>query len=262
MDLRGKLVLLTGASSGIGEALALELAGRRAKLALASRDLRKLKLLAGRCARQGAAAARAYRLDVASLSQAKALARRVERELGPVDALVNNAGVHAFARVAELPEALARRALEVNYLGPLRLIQAVLPGMRSRGVGLIVNVGSNLAYRSIPTGAAYSASKAALLRLTESLRDEEACHGIGVLNVAPGVVLTRLRDNALRHGVDPPAQVSLPFPRSAEVTAREIADAMQSGQRDLISAAWPVKLWVRVLVPFFPRLLDRRMKQA
>jgi NAD(P)-dependent dehydrogenase (short-subunit alcohol dehydrogenase family) len=259
MDLRGKLVLLTGASSGIGEALAHELAGRGARLALASRDLPKLKKVAAHCAGRGVEA-RAYPLDVAKPAQAAALAKRVLRELGGIDALVNNAGVHAFSEVAELPEALARRAMEVNFFGPLRLIQAVLPGMRRQGGGLIVNIGSNLAYRSIPTGAAYSASKAALLRLTESLRDEEARHGIRVLNVAPGVVLTSLRDHALRHRVDPPAQATLPFPRSARATAREIADAMQRGPRDLISAAWPVRLWVRVLVPFFPKFLDRRMK--
>jgi short-subunit dehydrogenase len=83
---------------------------------------------------------------------------------------------------------------------------------------------------------------------------------VHVLHACPGVVLTDLRENALTHGIAPQAQDTLPFPRSPEVTAREIVAAMQAKKREVITAAWMVKLWAKVLVPWFGWLLDRRMK--
>jgi len=161
--------------------------------------------------------------------------------------------------VADLPEALLTEALQVNLFGALRLTQGALPHLR-QSRGLVVNVGSTLGYRSIPNAAAYCATKGALARLSESLRDEEARHGVRVLHFSPGVVLTGLRRNALTHGVDVPGPSTLPFPREAEDTARELADAMEAGARERISAAFPVKLWARVLAPWFGGALDRRMR--
>jgi short-subunit dehydrogenase len=258
-DLKGKVVLITGASSGLGEALAQALAKKGAILALASRNRPELERVAAACKAQGAQEARAYALDVTRASDGANVVGQVQRDFGRLDVLINNAGVHAFATVAEMPEGLIREALEVNLFGPLRLIQAALPALR-QAKGMVVNIGSNLAFRGIPTGGAYSATKGALARLTEALRDEETKNGVHVLHACPGVVLTRLRENALSHGVKPQAQEQLPFPRTPEVTAREIVAAMESKKREIITAAWPVKLWARVLVPWFGWLLDRRMK--
>lgn len=258
-ELKDKVVLVTGASSGLGEALAHELARQGAKLALASRDLAALEQVAAACMRLGSPAAQAYALDVTSASDAERVLGSVTRDFGRLDVLINNAGVHAFASVAEMPEGLFREALEVNLFGPLRLIQAALPALR-RSKGMVVNIGSTLSFRAIPTGGAYSASKGALARLTEALRDEEAKNGVHVLHACPGVVLTKLRQNALSHKVTAQAQDQLPFPRSAEVTAKEIVAAMRAKKRELITAAWAVKLWVKVLVPCFGSFLDGRMK--
>lgn len=259
-ELKGKVVLITGASSGLGEALAHELARQGAKLALASRGLAQLEHVAAACKRLGAAEANVYALDVTSASDADRVVSDVLRDYQRLDVLINNAGVHAFASVAEMPEGLFREALDVNLFGPLRLIQRALPSLREVK-GMIVNIGSNLSFRAIPTGGAYSASKGALARLTEALRDEEAKNGVHVLHACPGVVLTGLRDNALTHKVVPQAQDKLPFPRTAEVTAKEIVAAMRAKKRELITAAWMVKLWVKVLVPWLGGMLDQRMRQ-
>lgn len=258
-DLKDKVVLITGASSGLGEALAHQLGRQGAKLALASRGQAQLEHVAAACARLGASEPRVYALDVTSAADADRVISYVKRDFGRLDVLINNAGVHAFAGVGDMPEGLFREALEVNLFGPLRLIQLALPFLRE-SKGMVVNIGSNLAFRAIPTGGAYSASKAALARLSEALRDEEAKHGVHVLHAVPGVILTKLRDNALTHKVTPQAQADLPFPRSAEVTAQEIVAAMRAKKRELITAAWMVKLWVKVLVPWFGGLLDQRMK--
>ena len=258
-NLKDKVVLVTGASSGLGEALAHELARCGATLALASRGLAQLEHVAAACKRLGAHEARAYSLDVSRASDGQRVVEAVQRDFGRIDVLINNAGVHGFASVAELPEGLFHEALEVNLFGPLRMIQAALPGLR-QSKGMVVNVGSSLVFRAIPMGGAYSACKAALARLTEALRDEEARHGVHVLHVCPGVVLTKLRDNALTHGTQPQAQDKLPFPRSAEITAKEVVKAMQGKRREIISAAWPIRLWAKLMVPYLGRLVDGRMK--
>jgi NAD(P)-dependent dehydrogenase (short-subunit alcohol dehydrogenase family) len=258
MNLKDKRVLISGASGGLGRALAVELGRRGARLILLARSRQGLGETEALARQAGAPDVMLLRGDV-SKAAVKNLVARALRDEGGLDVLVNNAGVHAFAPVADLPEALLREALEVNLLGPLRLTQAALPSLR-RSKGLVVNIGSTLGYRAIPNASAYCASKGALARFSESLRDEEAKRGVRVLHASPGVVLTGLRDNALRHNADVTPQGSLPYPRGAEETAVEICDAMQKGRRELISAAWPVKLWAKVLAPFFGGMLDRRMR--
>jgi short-subunit dehydrogenase len=258
-DLKDKAVFLTGASSGLGEALALELARAGAKLALASRDQLNLERVAAACRAAGAPKAQVYALDVTKAADAERAVHAAQRDLGGLDVLINNAGVHAFSSVAEMPEGLFREALEVNLFGPLRLIQAALPSLR-QAQGMVVNIGSNLSFRGIPTGGAYSASKGALARLTEALRDEEARNGVHVLHACPGVVLTKLRDNALTHKVEPQKQEDLPFPRTAEATAKDIVKAIRAKKREVISAAFPVKIWAKVLAPWFGGMLDKKMR--
>ena len=257
-SLKDKRVLISGASAGLGRALAIELGRRGARLVLLARSRTGLLETEALARQAGAPDSIVLRGDVSKPALRLAVARLL-RDLGGLDALVNNAGVHAFAPVADLPEALLREALEVNLFGPLRLTQACLPALR-RSRGLVVNIGSTLGYRAIPNAAAYCASKGALARFSESLRDEESRHGLRVLHASPGVVRTGLRANALRHNADVSPQDRLPYPREADVTAREICDAMEAGRRELISAAWPVRFWAKVLAPWFGGALDARMK--
>jgi NAD(P)-dependent dehydrogenase (short-subunit alcohol dehydrogenase family) len=261
MDLRDKRILISGASEGLGRALAVALGAKGARLGLLARSSRGLVQSAALALKAGAPEALVFKGDV-SKPAVRVLVARAVRRLGGLDVLINNAGVHAFAPVAAMPEALLLEILQVNLLGPLRLTQAALPALR-KGRGTVVNVGSSLAWRAIPNGGAYSASKAALSRLGEALRDEEAQGGLRVLQFDPGVVLTGLRRNALRHGVELQEDPSgLPYPRSAEATAGELVRALEAGRSRVISAAWPVRLWAKVLAPFFGETLDARMRLA
>ena len=133
--------------------------------------------------------------------------------------------------------------------------------MKKRGSGMIVQISSTLAYRSIPSGGGYSATKGALARLTESLRVELAGFGVHVLDAAPGVVLTKLRENAYFKGSRPDGPSKLPFPRSAERTAIEIVDAIEAGKRDIMSAALPVKIFMKLVNAIAPGWIDRRFSK-
>lgn len=257
-SLKDQRILISGASSGLGRALAVELGRRGARLALLARSRGGLAETEALARQAGAAQTLIIRADV-SKPAVRAQVTRALRPWSGLDALVNNAGVHAFAAVADLPEALLKEALEVNLYGVLRLTQAALPLLR-QSQGLIVNIGSTLGYRAIPNAAAYCASKGALARFSESLRDEEARHGVAVLHASPGVVHTGLRDNALRHKTEVGSQDGLPFPREADATAVEICNAMRGRRRELISAAWPVRFWAKVLVPWFGASVDSKMR--
>jgi short-subunit dehydrogenase len=258
MELKGARILISGASNGIGRALAVELGRRGAWLALLARSRKGLAETAAQVQAAGGQRAVICIGDVGKAS-VRAVAAKAIRQLGGLDALVNNAGIHALAPVAELPEAMLQQALNVNLFGVLRLTQASLPALR-QSRGLVVNIGSNLGYRAIPNAAAYCSTKGALARFTESLRDEEARNGVHVLLASPGVVKTGLRDHALRFKTPVTPSAKLPFAREAGVTAREIADAMRRGEREMLSGAFPVKIWAKVLAPWFGGFLDGRMK--
>jgi len=252
-SLQGKVVLISGASGGIGLGLA-EACGRRgARVAMASRNLKACQALAAR------SGANAYALDVRKPASVKLAVSKVLKDFGGIDVLVNNAGVHMFSDVEAMPEAALKGTFDTNVFGPLRMIQAVLPGMKRKGSGLIVQIGSTLAFRSLENIGGYSASKAALQRLTESLRMELMGTGIQVLDISPGVVKTNLRKNAWFSGRPPAPTESLPFARSVETTAKEIVDAMEAGRRDLMPAAWPVRLAMKYLSVLVPGYLDRKL---
>ncbi len=250
-------IVITGASGGLGAAIALACARRGARLALLSRDLKSTLEVARACVKAGSPKAFVHRLDVTKITSVKSVCAKIEKDLEGPGVLINNAGTHFFSKVEDMQERQLWLAMNTNVFGPLRMIQALLPGMKRRGRGLIVNIGSNLAFRSIPTGGGYSASKAALARLGESLRDELAGTGVRVLDASPGVVLTRLRDRAITHNVAAKPQNKLPYPREASVTAEEIVKAIESGASRLLSASLPVKIWAKVLVPWLPEIVDR-----
>lgn len=226
-DFEGKVVVITGASSGIGAALAVELAHRGATLVLLARRREPLEAVARATGGEPVVADMTRREDV-ERSLGVALAR-----FGHVDAWVNNAG----RGITRPLEALTDEDLDVmmrdNVKSALYGMQAVLPHFKRRGAGLIVNVASMLSrVPYITVRAAYSASKAALASLTESLRLELARDhpGIRVLLVLPGVVATEFGLNALGGGPDSRA---LPGAQPVEEVARLIADGMRSGRGDL-----------------------------
>jgi 3-oxoacyl-[acyl-carrier protein] reductase len=190
---QGKVALLTGAAGGMGRAVARMLAEEGYRTALADLPGAGLDALAG-----DVSGARAYGFDVADADAAAAAFAAVERDLGPVEALVNNAGVLSNAKAAETTPQEWRRVLAVNLDGAFWLSRLALPGMKARRFGRIVNTCS-FAMKSggITAGTAYTASKGGLSALTFSLARECAAHGVTVNAIAPAHVRTRMVEEQL-----------------------------------------------------------------
>ena len=167
----GRVVVVTGASAGIGRAVARAFGAAGARVALLARGAEGLAAAAGEIAAAGGEA-RSYPLDVADASAVEAAAGRIEAEMGEIAVWVNDAMATIFAPVERVTAEEYRRVTEVTYLGAVYGTQAALKRMRPRDRGAIVQVGSALAYRSIPLQSAYCGAKAALRGFTDSLRCE------------------------------------------------------------------------------------------
>ncbi len=192
-DGRGRLSIVTGASSGIGAALARELARRGTRVALVARRADRLEEVLGDC-RSTVPDSRAYPADLSDPDAAAALARRVWDEMGPVDVLVNNAGIPLRRPVQRVTMDEVRRAMTVNYFSPIAMTLALLPRMIERGTGVIVNVSSLGGRLGIPTEAAYCGSKFALAGWSESMAADLAGTGVSVRLVLPGAIDTEIWD--------------------------------------------------------------------
>jgi short-subunit dehydrogenase len=172
MDLRGKRVLVTGASRGIGRAIAEGCAAAGARVALVARNEQAIKELAARLG------GTAHPCDLSDLEQVRGLIGRVEADGGPLDVLVNNAGLDAVGALERSSAEEVADLIHVNLLAPMELTRQVLPGMVSRRAGHIVNVSSFASAMIFPGATSYAASKAGLSHFTEVLRWE--LHGTGV----------------------------------------------------------------------------------
>jgi NADP-dependent 3-hydroxy acid dehydrogenase YdfG len=191
-DIKGKVVAITGASSGIGEATARLLAERGAHVVIGARRTERLeKLVADINARGGSARFRA--VDVTSREDTQAFVDFAKAEFGRLDVLVNNAGVMPLSNMAEVKVDEWDRMIDVNIRGVLHGIAAVLPDMKARGSGQIVNVASIGAHVVVPTGAVYCATKYAVWAISEGLRQENP--DVRVTTISPGVVATELGDD-------------------------------------------------------------------
>lgn len=199
MELDGARVLLTGASAGIGAALAPLLATRGAVLALCGRDGTKLDAVADGCRNAGAEVT-THLVDLADPEAAARLALEVDQVLGGVDVLVNNAGAPMRRRVQQLTVDELRRTMAVNFESPVRMTMAVLPGMLARDRGTVVNVSSFGGRAAIPAEAAYCASKYALCGWSESMAMDLWHTGVAVRLIVPGAIDTDIWD---RPGNDP-----------------------------------------------------------
>ncbi|MEV6613076.1 SDR family oxidoreductase [Streptomyces sp. NPDC051051] len=215
-----KTVLITGASSGIGEATARRLAGLGHRVFLGARRTGRLASLAGEL-RAGGASAAHRELDVTSLDSVRAFAAAGLEEYGRIDVLINNAGVMPLSPLADLRIAEWEQMIDVNLRGVLHGIAAVLPQMRRQGGGHIVNVSSVSGHRVDPTAAVYSATKFAVAALSEGLRQES--RDIRVTVVSPGFTQSELTDrggSAEAQAAARAAAAQLAIPASA------IADAI------------------------------------
>jgi NAD(P)-dependent dehydrogenase (short-subunit alcohol dehydrogenase family) len=197
-DLGGQVALVTGGGRGIGRAIAEALAAAGAAVAVVARSEGQVAEAVESLRRSGARAV-AIPADVSDPASVERMAREVERALGPLDLLVNNAGVAGpLGPIAENDPAEWWRCQEVNLRGPFLCARAVLPGMIARRRGRIVNVASGAGTWAIPYLSAYVVSKTALIRLTEVLAAEVAAHGVSAFAIEPGTVRTAMAEHALQ----------------------------------------------------------------
>ncbi|MFF4892638.1 SDR family oxidoreductase [Micromonospora chersina] len=250
-------VVITGASAGVGRAVARAYAARGARLALLARGAAGLAAAERDCRRLGAAEVRTYQVDVADAGAVQRAADDVAHHYGGLDVWINDAMVSVFAPAWEITAAEFRRVTEVNYLGTVHGTLAALRHMRAHGRGTIVQVGSALAYRGIPLQSAYCASKHAVQGFNDSLRAE-------LLHDCPGVKLSMVQLPAINTPQFSWVRTRLPrHPQpvppifAPEVAARAVVWAADRGPRELNvgGPTWQARLG-NVL---FPGLLDRKL---
>ena len=256
MDSGSRIAVVTGASAGIGRATAVEFARHGWRVALLARGIDGLEA-ARREVEDAGGEALVVETDVADLAQVEAAATRVESEWGPIDAWVNNAMATIFSRFLDVSPEDFRRATEVTYLGAVWGTRAALSRMKPRDRGVIVQVGSALAYRSIPLQSAYCGAKSALRGFTDSIRSE-------LIHERSGVHVTMVQLSAFNTPQFEWARTTLgcrPKPMGKifqpEVAARAIHWAATHRRRELW-VGWPAAkaiLGTRVV----PGLLDHRL---
>jgi dehydrogenase/reductase SDR family protein 7B len=232
-DFTGKTVWITGASSGIGAALARALAARGARLLLSARSADKLEAVRKSCNTPDEHLC--LIMDLADQASIEAAWSRLQEMPREVDILINNAGMTQRERVTETRMEVYRRLLEVNCLAAVNLTKKVLPGMLERGAGQIVAVSSLMGKFASPQRSGYAAAKHALQGFMDALRAEVHDSGIQVLVASPGFVNTDVSRNALRgdgtlHGKMDPGQAAA---ISAENCAGQIIAAMAKGRAEV-----------------------------
>lgn len=219
-DWRNKVVLITGASSGIGRALGVEWGRRGASVALLARREAELVKVAGEVEAAGGRAL-ALPADVRDAEEVGRAVGRVTEAWGGVDVLVANAGIATIRAGAGLRAAEVADLFAVNFVGASNSVAAVLPGMLKRGSGHLVAISSLASFRGMPKSSAYSASKAAMSTFFESLRVDLRRSGIRVTTIHPGFIRTPLTAHRKR----------LPFLVEPEEAARKIVRAVERGRR-------------------------------
>jgi short-subunit dehydrogenase len=243
----GLRTIVTGATSGIGRALTLELVRQGARVVAVGRRRERLSSLEEEAAAPDRL--RAMQGDITHPSDRAAALELANRDFGGLDALINNAGIGGLGRFDEADEDRLRRIFEVNFFAPAQFIREALPLLEKGNRPLIVNVGSVLGHRAVPEKSEYCASKFALHGLTDALRIELKTSGIDVLHVSPSTTQTEFFDVADKPGKRPAS----PFrygAMPAETVARRIVRAMALGRREtILSAGGKALVWLDRLCP-------------
>jgi 3-oxoacyl-[acyl-carrier protein] reductase len=215
----GQVALVTGGGRGIGAGIAHELARAGMRVAVSARSREQVEAVAAEIGGLAVAA------DVSRTDDVERMVAEVERELGPVDLLVNNAGIAGWEGTAwEAPAETWWHVFEVNALGAYLCCRAVVPGMIERGRGRIVNTGSGAAYLPGNRSSAYGSSKAALYRFGDTLAEQLKPHGIPVFTISPGLVRTEMTED--RFGDDAPWTPPELAPQLVRVLASGRADKL------------------------------------
>jgi len=251
MRINGKVVLITGASEGLGAACADAFRRRGARLALTARNESKLRAAGG-------ADALVVAGDITLAETREQVVAATLERYGAIDILINNAGVGLYSPAWKAPMESARAMFELNFFAPLAMIQLVAPVMRHQRRGTVVNIGSIAGKVTLPWFTLYSATKFALGSLSAGLRMELKRDGIHAMTVCPGYVDTEFQKHVLA-GTHPPQSMQRRRPLS--ITAAECAEAIARGvERDARTVVAPRTGWLFVLAArLLPGLVERQL---
>jgi short-subunit dehydrogenase len=261
-DIQGSRAIVTGASSGIGRAVARELARQGARLIITARREDRLKELADEIAGTTATAVTRDRVDwvAGDISDAAVRAKAIDlarSRYGGLDILVNNAGVGATGLFEDAGPERLRRIMEVNFFALAEMTRLALPLLKQGRRPILVNVSSILGRRGVPHNSEYAASKFAVQGFSESIRAELVRHGIDVLVVSPGTTETEFFDRVLEKTTSPKWPEHRPV-TAAEV-ARQVVRAIRRGRHEIVPYRWgKVLVWLNRLSP---RLVDWLMSR-
>jgi len=250
MRIDGKIVLITGASQGIGAACAVEFARAGARLSLTARS-------EGGWSKAAPADALVTAGDLTREETRRAVIERTLERFGAIDILINNAGAGLYRPSWSAPMEEVRWLLDLNLLAPLALAQLAVPHMRARHSGMIVNVGSIAGKMTLPWLTIYSASKCALGALSDGMRMELRRDGVRTMIVCPGYVQTAFQQNA-RGGPPPEAMVR---GRRFAITPERCAVAIRKGvEREARTVVTPRSGWLLIgAMRLFPAFIEGRM---
>jgi short-subunit dehydrogenase len=248
--------ILTGASSGIGRALAVELARRDAKLVAVARRAERLQELAA----EVAAAGRSIETVAGDVSDPAVRQQALDAAMahfGGLDLLVNNAGIGAMGLFEHADPQRLRRVMEVNFFALVEMTRLCLPQLKQGRRPMIVNVSSILGHRGVPHSSEYSASKFAVQGFSEALRAELAQHGVEVLVVSPGTTETEFFERVIERTSSPKWPEHKPV--SPAYVAQQVVRGIRCGQHEVIPYRWgKVLCWLNRLSP---GLVDRLMQR-
>ena len=235
MEIKDKVIIVTGASMGICLAAARLLAGKGAKVALVARSKETLEKLAEELPESFAVAA-----DLSDPEEAERMIEKVKNHYGRIDALVNNAGRGIYGAIENTDLDAYRKVFDLNVMGPLAAMKKVIPIMRAQGGGAIVNVSSLVSKAYIPYLGAYASTKYALNAISLTARAELEKDGIVVSVVHPGMTATEFGKNAVKsdviaQGMESRHREHLPEPDTAEHVAGRILLALQTGEAEIFA---------------------------
>jgi short-subunit dehydrogenase len=259
--MKDNVVVITGASKGIGAELARQLAAKGARLVLAARNLPELEAVAAQCRASGATVV-TVKADVAVERDCQAVIAGAVLAFGRVDALVNNAGMSMWARFEEIRDlAVLERIMQVNYMGAVYCTRHALPYLREAR-GRLVGISSLAGRTGVPTRTGYAASKHAMTGFFDSLRIELEGSGVTVTMIYPGFVATGIRENAT--GPDGLPILVSPVREGEVMSAAEcaarIVRAIERREREVVmTARGRIGLWLKLLAP---SLVDRIARRA
>ncbi|MDB4973435.1 MAG: Short-chain dehydrogenase/reductase [Myxococcaceae bacterium] len=254
---RGKNVVVTGASRGLGTYIARAFAAEGAHLALVARNATALEVLAEELRSLGVRAI-AVAADLADVQGYGALLDRIERELGPIDVLVNNAGLEANSAYAEFAPQRIEELLRVDLLAPMLLTRALLPRLLLRGSGHVVNIASVAGKSPSAYNVTYAAAKSGLIAFSESLRAELHKTGVGVSVVSPGFIADAgmYAEKLVLTGKAAPKLAGVSSPA---LVARNVVKAVVKNCAEIIVSPGPIRLFLAInqLFPGFMAFVSR-----